>query len=190
MFAVMALGVRADAPQENRAARAEIRFLEGMIDHHQMALDMALDCLTKTVSDEMKTLCQGVIDAQSPEIETMQGWLLDWYNIQYTPAPMADMSGHSMDGMNDGAMKGMPATDPAGMMGMFAEFNRLDGTDYEIAWLESMMDHHDDAIHMAERILKRTMREELRALAEKIIKDQTAETKTMEAMLTVLDPAS
>jgi len=183
----MVIGVKADAPKENRSTRAEIRFLEGMIDHHQMALDMAQDCLAKDVSDEMKTLCQGVIDAQTPEIEKMQGWLMDWYNIEYTPVPMASMPEASMGGMTMGAAK-TPATDPAGMMGMFAEFNRLNGVDYEIAWLESMIDHHDDAIHMSERLLPRVNHADLRGLAEAIIKDQTAEIKKMETMLTVLDP--
>jgi hypothetical protein len=37
----------ADGPVEGRPGRAEVRFLEGMIDHHQMALDMANDCLMK-----------------------------------------------------------------------------------------------------------------------------------------------
>lgn len=32
--------ILADGPIEGRAGRAEIRFLEGMIDYHQMALDM------------------------------------------------------------------------------------------------------------------------------------------------------
>lgn len=38
----------ANAPVEGRIGRAEVRYMEGMIDHHQMAIDMALDCLART----------------------------------------------------------------------------------------------------------------------------------------------
>jgi len=175
----MIIGVKADAPKESRSTRAEIRFLEGMIDHHQMALDMAADCLKNGSAANVKKLCQGVIDAQTPEIKMMQGWLKDWYQIDYQPMPMKDMMG-SMGGMNMGGA----ATDPAGMMGMMAGFNRLKGNDYDVAWLESMIDHHSDALTMSNRILKyTTIHDEVKTLANNIIKDQTAEIQKMEDML-------
>ena len=49
MMSLFAAPVWADGPV-NRTERAEVRFLEGMIDHHQMALDMAHDCLTKATT--------------------------------------------------------------------------------------------------------------------------------------------
>ncbi|MBC8099915.1 MAG: DUF305 domain-containing protein, partial [Armatimonadetes bacterium] len=45
----------ADTPVEGRAGRAELRFLEGMIDHHQMALDMGNDCLAKATTETVIT---------------------------------------------------------------------------------------------------------------------------------------
>jgi uncharacterized protein (DUF305 family) len=221
--------VFADAPVEGRAERAEVRFLEGMIDHHQMALDMANDCLTKATTESVTTLCQNIIDAQSAEIALMQGWLLDWYNIDYSPMSMDNMMGMSarpqmeqmsgmmgmemsdemraqmeqmsgmmdmmmpgMGGMDHGGMnmEGMPSTDPAMMMGMMAGFNRLEGVDYEIAWLESMIDHHDDAIHMSQRLLDRvpadTGHADLLTLAQQIIEDQSTEIEAMELLITDL----
>lgn len=52
-----------------------------------------------------------------------------------------------------------------------------------------MIDHHDDAIHMSERLLSRAGEEghtELRDLAKKIITDQSAEIEQMETMITSL----
>lgn len=185
----------ADVPIEGRVGRAELRFMEGMIDHHQMAIDMALDCLAREdVSETLRAECQAIIDSQQPEIEQMQAWLLAWYNVDYAPMPMADMMGMmgddmaGMEGME--GMEGMPATDPAMMMGMFAGFNRLEGAEYEVAWLESMIDHHDDAIHMSERFLERdadsTGHAELRDLAQSIIDAQTEEIVRYEDMLVTL----
>jgi uncharacterized protein (DUF305 family) len=155
-----------------------------MSDHHQMALDMANDCLANVEDSALLTLCNDIIEAQSAEIAQMQAWLLDWYNVEYTTVSMLSTeaedthAGHTMDNM--------PASDPAMMMGMMAGLNRLEGRAYEIAWVESMIDHHDDALHMAERILEQVEHEELRALAEQIISDQSAEIEVMEAMLVTL----
>lgn len=185
-----------DAPS-GRSARAELRFLEGMSDHHQMALDMANDCLAKATTESVRTLCQNIIDAQTPEIQTMREWLLEWYNVDYTTAsmmPLGDAMGHDMAGMDHGEPGGMemtPMIDAPMMMGMMAGLNRLQGVDYEIAWVESMIDHHDDALHMAQRLLDRVPESEghpeLRALAEQIITDQTTEIELMETLLVELN---
>lgn len=170
--------------------RSELRFLEGMSDHHQMALDMANDCLDKATTPEVRAICEAVIAAQTPEIEQMAAWLLDWYNVEYKTMSMSEMS-HDMPDNNAHAGHGghnmggaQPFTDPAMMMGMFAGFNRLDGVEYDIAWLESMIDHHDDALHMAERLLERgVVHTELIPFAQNIIDAQTAEIAQMEALI-------
>lgn len=180
----------ADAPVEGRIGRAEVRYMEGMIDHHQMAIDMALDCLARTdVSDSLTEVCNAVIEAQQPEIEQMQTWLLEWYNIDYSPLSMAEMTDDEMSDMDHGGMNmsGMPASDPPMMMGMFAGFNRLEGVEYEVAWFEAMVDHHDDAVHMSERLLERDADQQghadLRALAQDIITVQTDEINSYEELL-------
>lgn len=165
--------VSADAPVEGRAGRAEMRFLEGMIDHHMMALMMASDCLAKASSDGLKSLCQAIIDAQSAEIELMRGWLKEWYGIENADMPMMD----HMDNMG-----GMMGSEPM-MMGMMAGLSELTGTEYDIAWMEAMIDHHDDALHMSERLLRRGEHADLRDLAQNIIRAQSAEIELMEGMI-------
>jgi uncharacterized protein (DUF305 family) len=182
-------GLRADTPVDGRAGRAELRYLEGMMDHHQMALDMANDCLANTQDTAMIALCEAIISAQSAEIAQMQEWLLAWYNVQYAPVSMLMPTDDTMAGMDHSghSMPAGPATDPAMMMGMMAGLNRLEGVAYDIAWLESMVDHHDDAIHMSQRLLARVPADAghaaLLALAQKIIDDQTAEIALMETMI-------
>lgn len=176
----------------NRSERAEIRFLQGMSDHHQMALDMAEICLEKAYNEDVRAICQAVIDAQTPEIEQMQMWLLDWYNIEYQTMSMMGMMTTSETNDTDMNHSGMampstPFSDQPMMMGMMAGFNRWEGIIFDIAWLESMIDHHDDAIHMAERVLERHVHNELATLAQEIIDAQSAEIEIMEAVLLDLD---
>lgn len=203
MALVMASGAwvslsSAEGPTGGRAGRAELRFLQGMIDHHQMALDMANDCLANATTPAVLALCEAIITAQTAEIEQMQAWLLAWYNVAYEPMsmlpapaapdPHAGHGGHSAHA-GHGASSG-PFTDPAMTMGMFAGLNRLEGVAYEVAWLEAMIDHHDDALHMSERLLLRVPAEEghadLLALATQIIADQSAEIALMESLIVEL----
>lgn len=59
-----------------------------------------------------------------------------------------------------------------------------------MAWLEAMIDHHSDAIHMSERLLERdaegTVHPALRELAQNIIDSQTEEIARFEEMLTIV----
>lgn len=54
-------------------------FLEGMIVHHQQAIDMANIVLERTTRPEIKQMAQDIISTQTKEIETMQGWLKAWF---------------------------------------------------------------------------------------------------------------
>lgn len=54
-------------------------FLEGMIVHHQQAIDMATVVLDRTKRPEIKQMAQDIISVQMKEIETMQGWLKAWF---------------------------------------------------------------------------------------------------------------
>jgi uncharacterized protein (DUF305 family) len=50
-------------------------FLKMMIPHHQMAVDMSEEALSKAEHPELRDLAQKIRDEQSSEIELMQGYL-------------------------------------------------------------------------------------------------------------------
>lgn len=56
----------------------DIAFLDAMIVHHEGAVEMAKEALSKASHEELKTLAQAIIEAQLKEIETMKQWKLDW----------------------------------------------------------------------------------------------------------------
>jgi len=97
-------------------------------------------------------------------------------------------NGRRPGGMMTGDMMGgdMMMFDPPMMMGMMSSLNFLEGQEYEAAFLEAMIDHHDDAVRMSERVLNHAEHQELRDMAQQIIDDQTAEIQAMEEMLTTL----
>ncbi len=53
----------------------DIDFLKGMIPHHQGAVDMSEELITKTKDPELKAFAQKIIAAQKAEIKLMRDWL-------------------------------------------------------------------------------------------------------------------
>jgi uncharacterized protein (DUF305 family) len=57
----------------------DLRFINAMIPHHEGALVMAKDVLSKSKRPEMKKLAQDILTSQQQEIEQMKQWRKDWY---------------------------------------------------------------------------------------------------------------
>jgi uncharacterized protein (DUF305 family) len=156
----LAPAASASGPATNeKAAAFEVTFLTGMIDHHNMALMMAGPCPEKAIHPELRQMCASIITTQSGEIETMQGWLQDWYGVTHEPA------------MTTGDMKSMGRLD------------RLSGSDYEIAFMRSMIRHHWAAVREAAKCLSNAEHPDLLALCGSIHDSQLHEIATMQSWL-------
>ncbi|AUB39137.1 hypothetical protein COO91_05129 [Nostoc flagelliforme CCNUN1] len=68
--------------QDLGAADAEfdLRFINAMIPHHEGAVTMAQDALSKSKRPEIKKLAQEIVKAQDIEIKQMQQWRKAWYD--------------------------------------------------------------------------------------------------------------
>ena len=69
-------------------------FIEEMIMHHEGAVAMAQQALQLAKHAEIKQMANEIIAAQTREIETMPGWLRQWYDVQ----PFGNSNDHSDPG--------------------------------------------------------------------------------------------
>ena len=84
---------------------ADVMFAQGMIPHHEQAIEMSDMLLAKQgVDPRVASLANDIKAAQTPEIEQMQGWLTQWRVAKTTTSPSSSMPGHDMSG---GDMPGM-----------------------------------------------------------------------------------
>ena len=150
--------MNAPAPATS-TANYEIKFMTNMIDHHQMAIEMAQLCLTRAVHSELGELCQSIISAQSAEIQQMQSWLQRWYGVTYEPS------------MKRGDQK------------MLDRLASLSGAEFEIAFMEMMIQHHQKAITEAQTCLEKASHAELVRLCRNIIRTQSAEIEQLQTWL-------
>ncbi|OGI30567.1 MAG: hypothetical protein A2287_10125 [Candidatus Melainabacteria bacterium RIFOXYA12_FULL_32_12] len=57
----------------------DLRFINMMIMHHQVAIKMAQDALCKAQHPELRQKAQDIINAQTQEIEQLKTWRKQWY---------------------------------------------------------------------------------------------------------------
>ncbi|HJT70794.1 MAG TPA: DUF305 domain-containing protein [Terriglobales bacterium] len=156
-IAMLALPVAASAPAPTQQqSKFEIRFMENMIDHHMMAVMMSQICLQKAVHPELQPMCQSIITTQSAQIQTMQSWLAQWYGVTYSP----QTSNARME-----------------------KLMKLNGAEFEIEFMQEMIEHHADAIRESTDCLLKAYHKELRDLCQNIITAQAAEINTMRTWL-------
>jgi len=179
-------------------------FLSQMIMHHGMAVMMAQPAAAQSAHQEAKDLAQGMITDQTREIAQMRGWAKDWYGTD-VPDPMAMMDRSMGQGQGTpggdrpemGSGMGMPGHGgrPMGQMGMMGDMGMMHGMSImndlwklspqrlEVAFMSLMIPHHQGAIDMAMLAPDRASHQEVKDLAESIIRSQGDEITTMNGWL-------
>ena len=134
------------AEQATRLAQAsytpaDVTFMQGMIAHHQQAVDLARLVKDRTNTEELKTIAGRIESSQADEIAFMEGWLKE------RGEPVADpmMKGHA-EHMHH-MMKGMASPEA------LAALAAAKGTEFDRQFLNLMIAHHDGALDMVETLL-------------------------------------
>jgi len=68
----------AGKPASGPHSDADVAFATGMVPHHAQAVQMADMALGQATKPEIKTLATEIKASQTPEIQTMSGWLVGW----------------------------------------------------------------------------------------------------------------
>ena len=149
---------------------ADVEFAQGMIAHHEQAIEMAEIALDPKVgaSPEVIDLATRIKGAQDPEVELMTGWL----TAAGQPTMMDSSDGHDMSSMD-----GMMTAEQMDTM------SAMTGTEFDQTWLEMMIAHHEGAITQSETVKTEGSNADVLALADQIITAQQGEITEMQALL-------
>ncbi len=144
-------------------------FIEQMIPHHDGAIAMANLALQKAKKPEIKTLAQNIITAQEKEVAEMQSWYKSWFG------------GDVKTGNTYSMMGGMMSYGGMHMVGNQNDTQALENaTDFDKAFIEAMIPHHQLAIIMAQMLRAGTNRPEMLTLANNITESQSKEIEEMQ----------
>ncbi len=147
----------------------DLRFIDGMIPHHEGAVVMAKDALTKSKRPEMLELAKGIIKAQQSEIAMMKTWRKDWYpKASSTPMTWHTKMNHMVEIPSE-QMKAMRMN-----MDLGTSDNQFD-----LRFINAMIPHHEGALGMAKDAIGKSKRPEIQKEAQDILSSQAAEIKQM-----------
>ena len=156
----------------------DVAFAQGMISHHQQAVEMSDMALAQASSAKVKDLATRIKAAQDPEIKQMQGWLSTW------DEPLEAKSG-GMGGMNHGGGGGMDDMAGMGMMtdAQMQELGAARGAEFDRMFLTMMIRHHEGAVTMARTELDKGKYPPAKQLAQAIVDAQQKEISEMQGLL-------
>lgn len=172
-----------DRPTAGGFNDADVAFAQGMIPHHEQAVEMSTLADGRASGAEIKTLAGEIEKAQDPEITTMRSWLKAWGEPESADGSMPGMD-HGSGGSHgeDGADASGGA---AGMMSDqdLADLTAAKGVDFDRKFAELMIEHHNGAIAMARDQRKNGESTKVKKLAADVIKAQTAEVEQLNTLL-------
>ena len=143
----------------------EIMFAQMMIPHHEQAISMSETALKKSRNQAILKLSNQIKSLQGTEKSQLAYWL------------KATDSSMTMD--HDMQMSGMLTTKE------LASLKRLTGTQFDRAFLQLMIKHHQGAIEMLD-LISDSKNMEAKALAKAINSAQSKEITSMKLLLNKL----
>ena len=154
-------------------APGDVAFMQGMIVHHQQAVEMAKLVAKRTNNEAVVATADRIEAGQADEMKFMREWL----ETRGEPIKMAHMdhAGHTMMGMASAAD--------------MAELARLSGTAFDRKFLQLMIAHHKGAVDMVEQLHRQpgtAYEPTVYAFTNEVVSDQQAEIKRMNALLAKL----
>ncbi len=157
---------------------ADVEFMQGMIMHHQQAVEMTALIASHTENKDLRLLGAKISSSQSDEIRFMQRWLA----ARGKPISM------TMAGMSDMDASGKPVALMPGMLTpeqMEALRNAKDA-EFDHLFLTGMIQHHNGALIMVKELFNTAgagQDADIFNFATDADNTQRAEIKIMQAML-------
>src|ERR1051325_1942248 len=155
-------------------SQADVEFMQGMIMHHEQAVEMTALIPTHTENKELRTLGARISHSQTDEIRFMKRWLA----ARGEPASM------KMAGMHHA----MPMPLMPGMLTpeQMEALKKAKGAEFDHLFLTGMIQHHGGALTMVKELFDSAgagQDAELFNFATDVDNGQRAEIRIMQAML-------
>ena len=134
--AVVAPGEQGTLPNPDVYSDADVEFVTAMVPHHAQALEMAELAPDRAADARVRAMADRIAAGQGPEIAVMQAWL-EKHGLPEAPTD-AGHDGHDMRGMVTGEQ--------------MTQLLAADGGQFDRLFLRRMIEHHQGALEMANRL--------------------------------------
>jgi uncharacterized protein (DUF305 family) len=166
-FFGFAIGVFVTRDRPPGADSADVGFLQDMITHHGQALEVSRLVEQYGEDPTVRSFATDVLTVQSYETGVMTEKLRNW---GFTPSDRSDQAMAWME-------MPVPVDQMPGLLTdeEMAEISQARGTELDQLFLERMAEHHRGGIHMAQAATQLVDDDDIRALAERMVRNQSSE---------------
>jgi uncharacterized protein (DUF305 family) len=126
-------------------SRADVEFMQGMIMHHEQAVEMTALIQSHTANKDLRLLGARISSSQSDEIRFMQRWLAargEPLSMPMPATPAMDMPGMDMPTHPVALMPGMLTPE------QMEALRQAKGAEFDHLFLTGMIQHHNGALTM------------------------------------------
>ena len=165
------------ALSDTRYSPADVNFMQGMIVHHQQAVDMAQLVKARTNNDAILKTADRIEAGQKDEMKFMREWLEA--RGEQIEMPHSMHMGHE----GHGAMKGMASKE------QMAALAAANGTAFDELFLQLMIAHHQGALDMVSELHRSpgsAYEPVMFEFTNEVVSDQQAEIDRMNSVLAEL----
>jgi uncharacterized protein (DUF305 family) len=159
-------------------SRADVEFMQGMIMHHEQAVEMTAMIPSHTRNKDLRALGARISSSQSDEISFMKRWLAA--RGESVPKAMPNMPGMDMSHESMALMPGMLTQQ------QMEALRKAKGAEFDHLFLVGMIQHHNGALTMVKDLFNTAgagQDAELFNFATDADNTQRAEIRIMQAML-------
>ena len=159
-------------------APADVAFMQGMIMHHQQAVEMTALIESHTENKNVRSIGAKISSSQADEIRMMQRWL----------KARGQATSMSMPGMPDMDLNGKPMAPMPGMLTpeQMTALKAARGAEFDRLFLTGMIQHHGGALVMVKDLFETAgagQDAEIFQFVTDVDNGQRAEIKIMQKML-------
>jgi len=154
-------------------------YIDMMLPHHDSIVALAQVAMPLLEDPRLQEIAQIIIDTQTAEQAELEALRAEWYGSP-DPAPMDD----AMMSMMMEAMPGMGSAEEQ-MQIMDAQWQVQTfcaAEDYDLAFIDQTIPHHQMAIDASEIALDQAVHPELAAIAQEVIDAQQTEIDELETI--------
>jgi uncharacterized protein (DUF305 family) len=159
-------------PQGAKTADApyDLHYIDMMIEHHRMGIDMAKMARNKAFHAELKDLATKMVEDQQKDMDQLQKWRDEWYagkpKSEHMNMPGMSKSDHAK-------MKGMSSMNMQKMdMG---KLEAASGNQFDLMFIDMIVPHHQMAIDMSQDAVKKAQQAPLKTFARTTVDKQQKE---------------
>lgn len=136
---------------------ADAGFLDQFTEHHKDAVKMGELALSKAANPEVKNMARRMISGQKEEIAQMKKWRERFFSS--VPEAKSEMPKMDMASLKEKA-----------------------GNEFDLAFLDLMVKHHEQGINMAKRASEKLFNPDIKAFAQSAIMNQDRERQDLSQM--------